>query len=508
MSYAEPDAPEAPRRRRWIRMPRQERGGFMWGMDGPEFGILVACVMSIMLMLMLQRVLAAGAVALIAVPLGASCAFRWRNRSVIRHVAVKVQHKVKLALGNTRWRFAEAPIKAGEINLPGEVGARVTVHTTKYKNGAFFYDAKTQRATAVLRCESAGWGLESDSDRAMRGNAFKELLNGLVRRSAIERVVNIARTIPSETTAAVAAHDQVVADREVDDPWIQPVMDSVFAGDGYVDKDGDPLGPEHETAAVTRDCLVAVSISVPRAYRQIKSYGGSLDGAGQVLNEELKIFQDKLPDCGVTNSRWLSAAELSDVVRLAIDPGAVEILAQSREDRDLDEFSTGVALLVDDANPKYLVTNGGIHSTWWISEWPQTAVGLGFLEDMICQGDYTQTVTEVLTAVPTGSGLRQVRKALQALQSKFVLNEKLGRRTSPLDTRAQVDLESREDELADGQVDVRCVGYVRLSASDEDTLAIIEEKMTSAAGSMDLQRLDGQHWQGFVASSVPIGWGM
>lgn len=489
-------------------MPRLERGGFMWGMDGVEFAIFVSCVMAEMILLAAQQPWVALGVAPVAVPLGALAAIRRRNRSLLRRLVTKVKHHVAVALGNTRWRFAEAPVRAGSINLPGEVGARVTVHSTKYQHGAFFFDAKTQRATAVLRCESAGWGLESDGDRTARGRAFQRLLNDMVRRRAVDRVAFMARTIPSETSMAVAAYEEAASRRSREDPWIQDVMDTVHAGDGYVDNEGDPLGPEAATAAVTRDCLVAVSISVPRAYRQIKSYGGSLDGAGQVLNEELKIFKEKLPECGVTSYKWLNAAELSDVVRLAVDPGAVEALARSEDERDPDEFSTGVALLIDDEDPKHLVTNGGVHSTFWISEWPQTAVSLGFLEELICRGDYTQTVTEVITAVEPGNGLRQVRKAIQGIESKFSLNDKLGRRTSPLDKRAAADLESREDELADGNVDVRTVGYVRVSAADQDRLEIIEERMNSAATAMDLQKLSGQQWQGFVASSIPVGWGM
>lgn len=494
---------------RRFRLPRLERGGLLWGMQAVEFAVVAVDVLIFVLLLGSQHVVAGLLWLVIGLPLAIAALAMIGGRSVLRHLGVRIAHQTRVALGETRWRTTEAPVPAGTVMLPGDVGRRITVHATEYEGGGgIFYDASAKRATAVLRCESEGWALASDQDRAARGRAMTRMCNALVRRYAVERVTLMARTIPSETRAARLVHEQTVEAAGVQDPWCQDVMAEVFAGDRFVDSDGELRGSEQARVAVSRDVLVAVSISVPKAQKAIQSYGGSIAGAGAVLRDELRALREKLRGCGVSSTHWLTPAELGDVVRIAADPTAVEKLAETREDRDEAVFSTGVALLVDETDPRVLDTGSGVHSTWWIDEWPQTDVQLGFLSDVICSGSYAHVVTQVFTVLSTGAGLRQVRKGVSSLVSKMDINQKLKRPTSILDQRAMEDLEVRENELADGNADVRVTGYIRVSAKDRDELELADQDMISAASSLDVQRLDGQHFAGWVASSIPVGWGL
>lgn len=259
---------------------------------------------------------------------------------------------------------------------------------------------------------------------------------------------------------------------------------------------------------MSRDTLLAISVSVSKAQKQIRSYGGGLQGAAEVLSSEIDRFRERVKECGVTHSEWLTPAQLGDVARLAIDLDATEVLARTVDDRDQDRFDLGSALLVDDQDPEVLVTAGGVHSTFWISEWPRTEVPLGFLQDLICKGQFPSTVTQVFTTEDTDAALRRISKSLDSIESKFDLNRRLGRRTSILDRRAVPELEERENELADGHVPMRVVGYVRVSGRDRDELAVNEDKMHAAAPNLDLQRLKHLQWEGFVSSSLPVGWGL
>src|SRR5699024_11641116 len=76
------------------------------------------------------------------------------------------------------------------------------------------------------KCESQGWDLASDADRSERTQGFAKLCAMVARTPAVERVVSMARTIPSETTAARQAHERTVKEREVEDEWGQDVMAS------------------------------------------------------------------------------------------------------------------------------------------------------------------------------------------------------------------------------------------------------------------------------------------
>ncbi|GAB4097650.1 type VII secretion protein EccE [Brachybacterium horti] len=492
---------------RRVKFPQHERGGFMWGLQLPQFVVVGVVIVSVVGLLMLQQLALAGLWAIVAVPVGVIAAITWKGRPLMYRIWSATKWRTRVILGETRWRTSEAPVPAGTMELPGDVGIRLSVHATKW-GGAITYDARAQRATAVIRCESQGWDLASDSDRSERAYGFAKLCQVISRAPAVDRVVTMARTIPSETTAARKAHESVVQKRAVDDPWGENVMNAVFTGREFVDGEGKLRGPEDQKSAVSRDTLLAISVSVPRAQKQIRSYGGGLQGAAEVLSGEIDRFRERVKETGVTHSEWLTPAQLGDVNRLAIDLDATEILARTVDDRDQDRFNLGVALLVDDADPEVLVTNGGVHSTFWISEWPRTEVPLGFLQDLICTGDFPMTVTQVFTTESTGAALRQVGKSLDSIESKFDINRRLQRRTSILDRRAVPELQERENELADGHVSMRIVGYVRVSGRDRDELAVNEDKMHAAAPNLDLQRLKHLQWEGFVASSLPVGWGL
>lgn len=493
--------------RRRVKFPQHERGGFMWGLRFPQFVVVVLVIVSIVGLLMLQQMTLALLWSIVAIPVGVIGAITWKGRPLMSRMWSAAKWRTRLVLGETRWRTTEAPVAAGSVMLPGDVGMRLSVHATKW-GGGIFYDARSQRVTAVVRCESQGWDLASDSDRSDRTRGFSKLCQMVARSTAVERVVSMSRTIPSETTAARQAHERVVQERAVEDPWGQDVMASVFTGRDFVDGEGKLRGPEDQQAAVSRDTLLAISVSLSKAQKQIRSYGGGLQGAAEVLSSEIDRFRERVKESGVTHSEWLTPAQLGDAARLAIDLDATEILARTVDDRDQDRFDLGTALLVDDQDPEVLVTNGGVHSTFWISEWPRTEVALGFLEDLICRGQYPSVVTQVFTTEDTGAALRKVSKGLDSIESKFDMNRRLGRRTSILDRRAVPELEERENELADGHVSMRVVGYVRVSGRDRDELAVNEDKMHAAAPNLDLQRLKHLQWEGFVSSSLPVGWGL
>lgn len=492
---------------RRVKFPRHERGGFMWGLRFPQFVVVISAIVSIVGLIMLQQLGLALLWSFVAVPVGIVGAITWKGRPLMSRIWTAAKWRVRLVLGETRWRTTEAPVAAGSLMLPGDVGARVTVHATKW-GGGIFYDARSQRATAVIKCESQGWDLASDADRSERAKEFSKLCAMIARTPAVDRVVSMARTIPSETTAALQAHERTVKEREVEDSWGEDVMASVLTGREFVDGKGRLRGPEDQQVAVSRDTLLAVSVSVPKAQKQIRSYGGGLQGAAEVLSAEISRFRDGVTSCGVTHSEWLTPAQLGDVARLALDVEATEILARTVDERDQDRFDLGSALLVDDEDPEVLVTNGGVHSTFWISEWPRTEVALGFLQDLICDGQYPSVVTQVFTTEDTSAALRTASRSLDSMESVFDMNRRLGRRTSILDRRAVPDLKERENELADGHVQLRVVGYVRVSGRDRDELAVNEDKMHAAAPNLDLQRLKHLQWEGFVASSLPVGWGL
>lgn len=493
---------------RRFRFPRVDRGGWMWGLDGIQFSIVFSAIFSVMAMMMIAGPPAALKWCIVAVPVAAFGAISWGGRTLISRTRVLGEHMLRRMMGETQWRSGEKTAPAGTLHLPGKVGARITIHATKWAHGAVIYDAATQRASVALRCESVGWPLADDEDRDARADAMSDLCKGLVRRPHIERVWMQARTIPATRHAATAWHTEIVEERDVEDAWGQAVMTDVLDGDRFVGGDGELRGPESQVVPVARDSLVVISMSVKKAGKVVKAAGGGIGGAAQVLAAEVKAFGEDLKRCGVTSVEWLTPAQVGDAVRVALDPGAADVLQRQAEHRDPDSFEHARALLVDDQDPSKLITSGGAHATWWIGSWPQTDVAAGFLDTLICEGEYPHSVTTIWTAEPAGMALAQIERKRMALESKKDFNSRLKRPTSILDRKAEADLDEREEELATGHVNVRAVGYVRVSGLSEEELELNTQMMLRDSPRLDLQLLTRQQWEAFCASTLPLGWGM
>lgn len=493
---------------RRVRFPRLERGGWMWGLDGIQFWVVMSAVFSVMLVMVIAGAPVALRWCVIALPVAIFGATSWGGRTLISRTRVLGEHMLRKMRGATTWSASEKPIPAGTLALPGKVGARITVHATVWAHGGLIYDAGTQRASVVLRCEAVGWPMADDDDRDGRAEAFADLCKSLIRRPHIERVAIQARTAPATRTAAVRWNAETVADREAVDAWGQDVMHDVLDGDLFVDAEGQLRGPESQVVPVRRDCLVVISMSVKKSAKVIKSSGGGLTGTAKVLATEVRAFGEELKRCGVTSVEWLTPAQIGDAVRIALDPDATDVLDQAALSRDEDVFDHGRALLVDDSNPSFLSTSGGMHATFWIGQWPQTEVAAGFLDTLIAEGSYPHCVTTVLTAEPPGIGLAAIERRRMALESKKDFNQRLKRPTSILDQRAEADLAEREEELANGHVNVRCVGYLRVSGRTEEDLELHLQMMHRDASRLDLQLLRRQQWEAFCASSLPLGWGL
>lgn len=122
--------------RRRVKFPQHERGGFMWGLRFPQFVVVVLVIISIVGLLMLQQIGLAVLWSLVAVPVGVVGAITWKGRPLMYRIWSAAKWRTRLALGETRWRTTEAPVAAGSLMLPGDVGMRVSVHATKWGGGS------------------------------------------------------------------------------------------------------------------------------------------------------------------------------------------------------------------------------------------------------------------------------------------------------------------------------------------------------------------------------------
>lgn len=490
-----------------VKFPRLDRGGFMWGLDVPQLVIFTSALLSLVIVFMTSGFQAAAVWSIVAVPVIIFGTVSWSDRSLVSRTRVFFEHLFRRVAGKTEWKISEKPVETGTLPLPGKPGARVSVLGTKWAKGAVIYDAQAQTASVALRCESVGWPLSDDRDK--RASAFADICRSLVRRPHIERVAIQARTIPATRSGAFDWFKDVSELRGVDDPWGQQVTELVLDGDQFVGGEGNPVGPESRVVPVQRDTIVVLTMSLRLAAKAIKAAGGGTAGAAQVLAGEVRQFSEDLKGCGVHQVEWLSPAQVGDAVRVALDPDSADKIQQMSVNRtDDNDIAHAAAMFIDDDDPNRLVTSGGLHQTFWINQWPQTEVTSGFFETLICEGDYPHSVTLVFRVETIEKALKNIQDRKYSLESKRSMNEKLGRKSSILDEFAAEELKQREFEIASGHVDVKVTGYVRVSATDEDSLELNTQSMLRDAKQLDLQLLKRQQWEAFCASSLPLGWGL
>ena len=145
-------------------------------------------------------------------------------------------------------------------------------------------------------------------------------------------------------------------------------------------------------------------------------------------------------------------------------------------------------------------TDGAVHTTLWVAEWPRRPARVDFLAPLLLRtGTITRSIAVVMAPVETTAALRAVEGAATADESDEALRARFGIRTSARRAREQDVARRREEELVDGYDDVRFSAYLTVSAP---TLAGLEADVAEVhaqarAARLRLVRLAGQQAEAF-----------
>ncbi|MGH9299211.1 MAG: SCO6880 family protein, partial [Acidimicrobiales bacterium] len=140
-----------------------------------------------------------------------------------------------------------------------------------------------------------------------------------------------------------------------------------------------------------------------------------------------------------------------------------------------------------------LRTDGVVHATYWVSEWPRGEVGPGFLLPLLIGSGHRRTVA--VTMAPVGPE-NAVRRAERERTSGAADAELRRRHGFAMTARARLEQDlrqQRESELADGHAGFAYSGYVTVTEPDEAALdrACTEVEQAAALAQLDLRRLYG-----------------
>ena len=493
---------------RYLFGPRDQRGvilGLRWG----QVGILLAGGVCALALVMASRaslaalaavglVLAASAVAAL-VPVGGRSLDEW---------APAVAHF--LLTGRRTWRSPQPRRghhllirQTGEVRILTDQPAfppllrGCTILAVPVARGELgvVRDARLRTWAAVLRVSGSSFALLDGDEKARRMAAWGATQSAFARRgSPISAVQVVVRSLPEDPSGFC----QHVAERRALD-LRHPILRSYLR---LLDSDA--------TTARVQDVHVALQVSVDRARRALRQAGGGDTGAGALLSRELHSLQDQLRRADLRVDGALPPRLLAQTLREAWNPTAAsgfQLAARHHPDRE-GVAPSGAGPLCTRAAWRHYETDGALHTSYWISEWPRTEVPPGYLVPLLLETPALLRVSVTMEPVDPLRARRDLESARTEHLADQDLRERHGFRTSIEKERQAEGVERREAELSDGHAEYRFSGHVTVSAASlaelERACAAVEEH--ASASGLALRRMDGEHDLGFVAT-LPLGRG-
>lgn len=372
------------------------------------------------------------------------------------------------------------------------------------RNVGVLVDPTLGALTAVLAVRVRAFGLLGEAEQERRLARWGQVLAGLARnQTPVRRVGILERTVPSDGDELqrylVEARDRAL-----------PPSDSALRSyEALLGAAGD----------VTQDHELFVSLQVDerracaRAGRSSRDrHAGRVETACSVLVRELGTFASRFDPADVVVEGALSARMLSRAIRLAFDPYGRERLnrlaAASPDLVGVDPAICGPTAA--DTTWSSYRTDGAVHRTYWVAQWPRLTVGPTFLSPLLLDGQAVRSVAIVFEPVAPERARREVEAQITTDEADEQLRAERGFRTTARQRRGQSATRQRERELADGHQEVRFAAYVTVSARDADELEVACDRVEQAAqqAHLDLQVMWGEQDLAFTHGALPIARGM
>lgn len=381
------------------------------------------------------------------------------------------------------------------LALPGG-GAAIEVFEM-VDGTAMIYDAKRQRAGFVVRLRSEGFALANEEEQESRVQAFSQVMAGFSAHPGVARVQILDRTVVQPPADMLSAFEEAAAKSNhvsLADPFAEIAYKELLA---------------RASQLTFHEQFMTVMLSTRALKDQISALGGGLDGIAASLETEMRALPQDLTRAGAQVENYLTPRELAAVIRGAFDPDSVTDVAARRGD------FAGVS--PESAGPMgamrrwdRLATDGVLHQTFIISEWPRRQVLAGFLHPLIFAGEFRHTVTLVAEPINVAKAMKAVDSARQDYES--MENIRRGMKVRPSSKHAAIldDLDAREGDLLDGHGEVRFAGLITITADDEAGLAAGRAELQHAAARsmVEIRLAYGQQYEAFLAAAVPLGLGL
>ena len=422
---------------------------------------------------------------------------RFCGRARFRAQLGQVGHLVGIPDGGLR---PEAP---GEPRaLPAELARLEFLEgELAYYSGTPFgvvVDRGAKTMTAVLQCRGESFALLGADDREQRLAEYGGALASLARDgSAVRRIAWSERTLPANRDQLA----QYVVDHKRADLSLEQPSDELVSYFQLL-RSAPDVAEDHVL-------MFSVQIDLYRvaARQAIKRHGGGDLGAMAVLADELQQVIDLLQSAGITVAGALTRRGVAAAIRNSYDPWGRQLRARISPD-GVAAMSAGP--MARDEYWSHIETDGALHATLWIAEWPRIDVRATFLQPLLTSSRATRTVTMVMELVGPSKAIQRAERAVTENSTNESMRARIGQRTTKRVQHKEEATGRREEELASGHAEVRFAGYITVSTPSapggvdelESTVARVELEAKRAL--LRTERMWGQQAEAFTYGALPL----
>lgn len=332
--------------------------------------------------------------------------------------------------------------------------------------------------TVVLRARAAGFALSSRAEQDRSLGAWGDVLAGFcTEASAVTRLVASEYAGPPDLAQARS--------------WIDT---NAGRAAPQVRADYDALLDQLEPNASAHEVLVTLTVDRRR----------EKTATSNTVMSEARRLVERLDAAGIT-AVVLSPQDLAAAVTTRMDPtrpiGRATSLVNAPGLAPISPWPLAHRSAWDSVR-----TDGAVHRTWWIAEWPRLDVTAAWLDPLLSARAATRSVVLYFEPVRPSVSRRRIERDATRLATDAEQRANRGFRIGARHHRSRDAVEEREAELVAGYSEVGVVGLVVATAVDAAALDAASTQITQAAhaAGVELRQLDGRHDLA-LAAALPLG---
>ena len=468
-----------------VKFSRLTKRGIILGLSLPQ-----VLAVSIAALVFVASLYSGGAAALYTSPIWATAlilaAVPIGGRKMIEWVPITLHWMWRKQARQTSYRRRVAkPRPAGTLALPGDAAPLRQFHDEE-TGAVMIHDPHAQTLTALLEVTHPSFVLLDPGEQERRVHAWGRVLSTVCRSTRIARLQVLERTLPDSGSGL----SQWWAEHGNDDgSWVARTYRELIERAG-------PAGERHITT-------ISLSLDMRIAARTIRTAGGGIRGAAEILKQEMHALTTALRTADLKPSDWYTPGQLAVMLRSAYDPGVAATL--ERSGAIVQDLATAGPVSVEETWDG-LRSDSAHHAVLWISEWPGALVYPGFLSPVLMSSGIRRSFTLLCDPIRSDQAARDIRKKKTEYISDAAQRQKVGQIEDASQTAEYHDVLQQEADLTSGHGVLRYTGLIAISATSSDELEAAVSAIEQAAiqASCETRRLVGQQAQAFVAAALPL----